>query len=162
MRLGASWSSVLPGLAAGSVAGLVVALIVVVVGDDGDASLDEAALGEVVEAAVEPLVEEVVADFDRAVEAAVTQAVSEALAQRAAEAGSLVATAVAGVLPGVVIVDAEGALERDEFGNLVAPAALATGLILDEAGFVLTNEHVIRDAVLISVILADGRRLEAE
>ena len=89
MRLGASWSSVLPGLAAGSVAGLVVALIVVVVGDDGDASLDEAALGEVVEAAVEPLVEEVVADFDRAVEAAVTQAVSEALAQRAAEAGSM-------------------------------------------------------------------------
>ena len=158
MRLSLSLGAVLPGLLAGLVAGLVVALIVVSVGDEDEADPSGEILGAAVEAVVEPILEALVADFDRSVE----EAVAAALADQEGMAGSVIATAVAKVLPGVVIIDAEEALERDEFGNLVAPTSLATGLILDESGFVLTNEHVIRDAVLITVILADGRRLAAE
>jgi 2-alkenal reductase len=39
---------------------------------------------------------------------------------------------------------------------------VATGLILDADGFVLTNEHVIRDTARITVILQDGSRFAAE
>jgi S1-C subfamily serine protease len=158
MRLSLSLGAVLPGLLAGLGAGLVVALIVVSVGDEDEADPSGETLDAAVEAVVEPILEALVADFDRSVE----EAVAAALADQEGMAGSVIATAVAKVLPGVVIIDAEEALERDEFGNLVAPTSLATGLILDESGFVLTNEHVIRDAVLITVILADGRRLAAE
>jgi serine protease Do len=39
---------------------------------------------------------------------------------------------------------------------------LGTGVIIDAAGTIVTNDHVIRGASAIHVVLADGRSLEAE
>ncbi len=39
---------------------------------------------------------------------------------------------------------------------------LGTGVIIDAAGIIVTNDHVIRGASAIHVVLADGRTLEAE
>ncbi|MBN1208187.1 MAG: trypsin-like peptidase domain-containing protein [Myxococcaceae bacterium] len=39
---------------------------------------------------------------------------------------------------------------------------LGSGVIIDAAGIIITNEHVIRGASAIHIVLADGRTLEAE
>jgi serine protease Do len=39
---------------------------------------------------------------------------------------------------------------------------LGSGVIIDAAGIIVTNEHVIRGASAIHIVLADGRTLEAE
>ncbi len=39
---------------------------------------------------------------------------------------------------------------------------IGSGIIVDPEGIVLTNEHVVRDATEIQIILADGRTLNAE
>jgi serine protease Do len=43
-----------------------------------------------------------------------------------------------------------------------AVEGLGSGVIIDPSGIVLTNDHVIRGASEIHVILADGRKLDAE
>ena len=43
-----------------------------------------------------------------------------------------------------------------------AVESLGSGVIVDPAGILLTNEHVIRGAAEIHVVLADGRQLDAE
>src|SRR5262249_47009222 len=40
--------------------------------------------------------------------------------------------------------------------------SLGSGVIIDSNGTVVTNDHVIRGASVIHVVLADGRQLEAE
>ncbi len=50
-----------------------------------------------------------------------------------------------------------GPRERTE-----AIEGLGSGVIIDPAGIILTNEHVIRGASQIHVILADGRKLDAD
>ncbi|MHB8874705.1 MAG: trypsin-like peptidase domain-containing protein [Myxococcaceae bacterium] len=40
--------------------------------------------------------------------------------------------------------------------------SLGSGVILDPAGIIITNDHVIRGASQIHVVLADGRQLDAE
>lgn len=71
----------------------------------------------------------------------------------AAEVGPAVVTVVVGASP----------------GDLVAPparptgasTAIASGIVFDQAGWIVTNRHVVCDASLIVVLLADGRRLAA-
>jgi serine protease Do len=50
-----------------------------------------------------------------------------------------------------------GPRERTE-----AIEGLGSGVIIDPSGIILTNEHVIRGASQIHVILADGRKLDAD
>ena len=126
-------ATTLLGALAGLVAGALIAIpVVVVLDDDG---LDE-----------------------QTVEGIVTTAVNDAFEQR----DQVLSDAVVRVLPSIVIVDAESLAERDEEGNLVSRVSLGSGIILDAEGFVLTNEHVIRGAETITVILPDKTRHEAE
>jgi serine protease Do len=52
------------------------------------------------------------------------------------------------------------------FGNgrerMQAVQSLGSGVIIDSAGIILTNDHVIRGASAIHVVLADGRKMDAE
>ncbi|MCY4032001.1 MAG: Do family serine endopeptidase [Hyphomicrobiales bacterium] len=54
--------------------------------------------------------------------------------------------------------------ERRQFPQRRQPSPRSTGsgFIIDETGFVVTNDHVIEDADLIEVTLADGVKLPAE
>lgn len=126
-------ATTLLGALAGLLAGALIVILVVVVLDDDE--LDE-----------------------QTVEGIVTTAVNDALEQR----DQALSDAVARVLPSIVIVDAEATAERDEDGNLISPVSVGSGIILDAEGFVLTNEHVIRGAETITVILPDKTRHEAE
>jgi len=42
------------------------------------------------------------------------------------------------------------------------PASVGSGVIMDESGYVLTNEHVVKGASRIWIKLMDGREIEAE
>ena len=48
-----------------------------------------------------------------------------------------------------------------KFGQRKA-SSLGSGFIIDSSGIVVTNHHVIRDAVAIKVVLSDGREFDAE
>jgi serine protease Do len=81
------------------------------------------------------------------------------------------------VSPAVVYIGTEQVVERrfrgrggtvfdDLFGGLdrrtETVESLGSGVIIDAAGVVVTNDHVIRGASAIHVVLADGRQLDAE
>jgi serine protease Do len=55
---------------------------------------------------------------------------------------------------------------RDFFGEIpgreYTQRGLGSGFIIDEAGYILTNQHVVQNADKITVTLPDGRRFEAE
>jgi serine protease Do len=84
--------------------------------------------------------------------------------------------AVEKVLPSVVNISTETVVEvrdpleelfRDFFGPYYrrrppgAQKSLGSGVVIDEAGYILTNFHVVRRASRITVTLADGREFEA-
>ena len=51
---------------------------------------------------------------------------------------------------------------RDFFGRVSESTARGSGVIFDEAGYILTNNHVVEDGTLVEVVMSDGRRLEVE
>ena len=53
-------------------------------------------------------------------------------------------------------------LSRDYFFNLVPQQGQGSGVIFDERGFILTNNHVIEGADEITVVLHDGREFKGE
>ncbi len=63
--------------------------------------------------------------------------------------------------PAVVTVISEGPPVRDSLGRVTAEMAVGSGVVIDERGFVLTNEHVVRDAATLRVILHDGEEKPA-
>jgi S1-C subfamily serine protease len=63
--------------------------------------------------------------------------------------------------PAVVAVIAEGHPQRDSFGRVTTETSVGSGVIVDEGGFVITNEHVLRDAVSLRVVLHNGEEKPA-
>jgi len=59
-----------------------------------------------------------------------------------------------------------GEFFRDFFGEIPGQEfkqrGLGSGFIIDEEGYILTNQHVIQDADKITVTLPDGRKFDAE
>ena len=93
---------------------------------------------------------------------------------------TVVVTAAQRVSPAVVSVgvvqtrmvrmDPFGGMFHDEFFDRFFPqpevrqrvSGLGSGVIVDAAGLVITNEHVVRDAEKVTVTLPDGRQLDAK
>lgn len=99
---------------------------------------------------------------------------TSALADKASRRSAVVEV-VEKVSPAVVHIGTEQEVESrfrgrrspwDEFFGVPAQPervqGLGSGVIIDSNGTIITNDHVIRGASAIHVVLADGRKLEAE
>ena len=102
-----------------------------------------------------------------------------AAAELSASRRTAVVTAVQRVSPAVVTIsvsatrvvraDPFAGMFRDEFFDRFYPgmeyrqqvSSLGSGVIVDAAGLVVTNEHVVRDAEKVTVTLTDGRQVPA-
>ena len=90
------------------------------------------------------------------VSGALTQQVSVRLSEERA-----VITAVDKLSPAVVTVMNSLAGGRGSFGRRRTETAAGSGVIVDPRGYILTNEHVVRGAQELSVILASGETFPA-
>jgi len=78
---------------------------------------------------------------------------------------AIVNVAVQGVIPGGNVVEEENNEEKAQIYPEKSKKfqSIGSGVIIDpEHGFILTNDHVIRNASLITITLNDGRRLKAK
>jgi serine protease Do len=62
----------------------------------------------------------------------------------------------AAAMPSVVTIVNEGPPRQDEQGNTVETINSGSGVIVDARGFIVTNEHVIRQEGTLSVVLNNG------
>ena len=65
------------------------------------------------------------------------------------------------VRPAVVFIAVEG-VTADQFFQPVPVSGVGSGVIYDESGYILTNNHVIENARTIRVVLPDGRDFPAQ
>src|SRR5690606_90030 len=73
-----------------------------------------------------------------------------------------IAEAVQRALPSVVTIVSELPDRRDPQGRIIERLATGTGFIVDERGYIVTNEHVVHDAGRLTVVLSNGEEREAE
>ena len=73
-----------------------------------------------------------------------------------------VVEAYARVAPSIVLISAEGGDETRDDGLVYQSLALATGIVLDDRGAIVTAAHVLEGMTRIEIILPDGERREAE
>jgi S1-C subfamily serine protease len=83
--------------------------------------------------------------------------------------------AVRAALPGLVFVQVEGIPSGfrgwpglqpggnpfGDYGQQPVPVGSGSGFVLDSSGLVLTNNHVVREAAAVTVVLRDNRRVAA-
>ena len=138
----------LAGAVAGAVAAVLIALLLI-----DTPQTDPAAIERVVRSVLE-------ADgaTDRDEEEAVIEAVIERIE---APTDQRVVTAYARVAPSIVLIDAEGAELTSDDGVIYRPAALGTGIVLDDDGYIVTAAHVLEGMERIDVVLPDGDRRTA-
>ncbi len=74
---------------------------------------------------------------------------------------SAVIDVVARAAPSVVTIVNELSPREDRYGMLLGEVSVGSGVIIDEDGFIVTNEHVIRGAGRLTVILHDGEERSA-
>jgi serine protease Do len=72
---------------------------------------------------------------------------------------SSVADTIEKVLPSVVNVRVTS-LRQDVLGGIEEGRGQGSGVIIDERGVIVTNNHVVQQATEVTVVLHDGRRLE--
>ncbi len=121
--------------------------------------------------AVEPAITEPATDAGTSAESAATEATPSGGAAAASYSPAVRAAAPAVVNLYVTRVATERVLRSfldDPFGDFVpryrkrTEQTLGSGVIIDPAGQIVTNHHVIADATTIRVQLADGRTTEAQ
>ncbi len=90
---------------------------------------------------------------------------SDATPRRSAPAGSAneraVVDAVNYALPSVVTIINEQPAHQDDQGRLVDSVSVGSGVIIDQRGFIVTNEHVIHDPGKLKVVLNSGEERPA-
>jgi S1-C subfamily serine protease len=74
---------------------------------------------------------------------------------------SAIITAVARVKPAVVTVINTLPPQRGFFGQILEPQASGSGVIVDERGYVVTNNHVVENSRSLEVIFADDTKAPA-
>jgi 2-alkenal reductase len=72
------------------------------------------------------------------------------------------ASTVQRVLPSVVTIVNEQPDHLDEQGNTIGTVAVGSGFIIDNRGYIVTNEHVIHDVGKLTVVLSNGDERPAE
>ena len=75
--------------------------------------------------------------------------------------GFTVADVVEEVLPSVVNVRVES-LQGGPLGNVQEAEGQGSGVIYDDSGLIVTNNHVVQCAVEVEVVLNDGRKLDGK
>ena len=147
----------LAAFVAGAAAGAVVAVLIGVVQSD-EAQIDPVEVERIV---LEVL--EAEAQNDAPITDAVIARVLDHVLERIdPPLHEQVVDAYARVAPSIVLISAEGEERTNDEGVVYQPIALGTGIVLDDAGNIVTAAHVIEDTELIEVILADGARARAE
>jgi len=74
---------------------------------------------------------------------------------------SAVTQAVDRAIPAVVTIVSELLPAQDARGRSVEETAVGSGVVIDERGYIVTNEHVVRDSVRLTVVFSDGRQRQA-
>jgi 2-alkenal reductase len=75
---------------------------------------------------------------------------------------SALSEAVRLALPSVVTIVNEGEARRNEQGQIIESVSVGSGVVVDERGFVVTNEHVVRNPGRLAVVLPSGEERPAE
>jgi len=71
-----------------------------------------------------------------------------------------ITSVISEVMPSVVSVTTE-MIVRDIFNREYTESAAGSGVIIDDAGYIVTNNHVVQDAQRVQVELTDGRTFPA-
>jgi S1-C subfamily serine protease len=72
---------------------------------------------------------------------------------------SAITEAVQKALPAVVAVINKEVTSTGQSGQ---PLAMGSGVVIDERGYIVTNEHVVHEEGAITILLTDGREVDAE